>query len=78
MADNETTAPAGEAQAPKAPQNPPRDPKWGRKTLKTLGRKKRKLKLAGDKAHAKTFFEAKSKRSTDKKSAFRKKKKGKK
>jgi len=46
----------------------------GRRTLKAQGRKKRKLKLQTDKEFAKTFFAAKSKRSTDKKSAFRKKK----
>lgn len=53
-------------------------PVRSRKTLKALGRKKRKLKLQTDAEFAKAFFEAKSKRSTDKKSAFRKKKKGKK
>lgn len=46
----------------------------GRRTLKTQGRKKRQLKLKTDKEFAKKYFEAKSKRSTDKKSAFRKKK----
>lgn len=45
-----------------------------RKFLKKQGRKKRTLKLRTDKEFAKTFFEARSKRSTDKKSAFRKKK----
>ncbi len=49
-----------------------------RKTLKTAGRKKRQAKLATDKTFAKGYFDAKSKRSTDKKAAFRKKKKGKK
>lgn len=56
-------------------------PKTGvlsRKTLKTQGRNKRKQKLLTDKAFAKTYFDAKSKRSTDKKAAFRKKKKNKK
>lgn len=48
-----------------------------RKTLKALGRKKKKAKLK-DRAVARTFFDAKSKRSTEKKSAYRKKKKGKK
>ncbi len=48
--------------------------KLSRATLRTQGRKKRKLKLATDKEFAKTYFAAKSKRSTDKKSAFRKKK----
>jgi hypothetical protein len=45
-----------------------------RKFLKKQGRKKRALKLQTDKEFAKTFFAARSKRSTDKKSAFRKKK----
>jgi len=49
-----------------------------RRTLRAAGRKKRKLKLKSDVPFAKTYFEAKSKRSADKKSAFRKKKKGKK
>jgi len=49
-----------------------------RRTLRAKGRKKRAAKLATDKDFAKTFFEAKSKRSADKKSGFRKKKKGKK
>lgn len=49
-----------------------------RKTLRKLGRAKRMQKLATNAEFAKTYFEAKSKRSTDKKSAFRKKKKGKK
>ncbi|HAR43338.1 MAG TPA: hypothetical protein DCS07_12035 [Bdellovibrionales bacterium] len=53
---------------------PAKTSKLGRRTLKTQGRKKRKLKLAGDKEFAKTFFAAKSKRSTEKKAAFRKKK----
>ena len=45
-----------------------------RRKKKAAGRKKRVLKLKTDKAFAKTYFEAKSKRSVDKKSAFRKKK----
>ncbi len=45
-----------------------------RRRLKAAGRKKRALKLQADKAFAKTFFEARSKRANDKKSAFRKKK----
>jgi|GEM_PF-846860 len=68
---NETATPA-------KPQNPARKPGLGRRTLKTLGRAKRKLKLQADKDFSKTFFDAKSKRSTEKKAAFRKKKKGKK
>lgn len=45
-----------------------------RRRKKAEGRKKRALKLRTDKEYAKTFFEARSKRSNDKKSAFRKKK----
>ncbi len=52
--------------------------KPSRKTLRAAGRKKRTLKLQSDKEFAKTFFSAKSKRSTDKKAAFRKSKSGKK
>jgi hypothetical protein len=48
--------------------------KLGRRSLKKLGRDKRKAKLQADKAFAKTFHEAKSKRSIEKKNAFRKKK----
>jgi hypothetical protein len=43
-----------------------------RKTLKKEGRKKRTLKLRTDKEFAKTYFEARSKRSEAKKTAFRK------
>jgi len=49
-----------------------------RKTLRTAGRKKREARLKTDAEYRKTYHEAKSKRSTDKKAAFRKKKKGKK
>ena len=52
--------------------------KLSRDTLKRAGRQKRRAKLLGDKEFAKTFFAAKSKRSTEKKAAFRKKKKNKK
>jgi hypothetical protein len=51
--------------------------KPGRRTLRKLGRDKRNTKLATDKEHAGKYFEAKSKRSVEKKSAFRKKKAGK-
>jgi hypothetical protein len=51
--------------------------KFSRKTIRAKARNKRKLKLKTDKEFAKTYFAAKSKRSTDRKSAFRKKKKGK-
>ncbi|MBU6153209.1 MAG: hypothetical protein KGP28_02800 [Bdellovibrionales bacterium] len=46
----------------------------GRRSLKKLGRDKRKAKLQADKAFSKTYHEAKSKRSIEKKNAFRKKK----
>lgn len=46
----------------------------GRRKLRTEGRKKRALKLKTDKEFAAKYFEAKSKRANDKKSAFRKKK----
>ena len=49
-----------------------------RKTKKKAGRDKRKAKIKTDKEFAKTFFEARSKRSTEKKAGYRKKKKGKK
>lgn len=49
-----------------------------RRTLRTLGRKKRAERLKADPAFKKAYFEAKSKRAVDKKSAYRKKKKGKK
>jgi hypothetical protein len=52
--------------------------KLSRKTKKALGRKKRATKLKTDKEFAKAHFAAKSKRSIEKKAAFRKKKKGKK
>jgi hypothetical protein len=48
-----------------------------RKQKKKEGRAKRKAKLSTDKEYAKAFFEAKSKRSAERKAAFRKKKKGK-
>jgi hypothetical protein len=51
-----------------------KNPKGLRRHLRKLGRRKRAQKLKTDKEFAKTFFAARSKRSTDKKSAFRKKK----
>lgn len=52
--------------------------KPSRRTLKKKGRDKRKAKLKTDVEFKKGVFENKSKRSTEKKAAFRKKKKGKK
>lgn len=49
-----------------------------RKTLRTAGRNKRKEKLKTDPAFKKAYFEGKSKRATDKKAGFRKKKRNKK
>jgi hypothetical protein len=48
--------------------------KLGRRTIKKLGRDKRKTKIQNDKEFAKALFAGKSKRSADKKVAFRKKK----
>ena len=48
-----------------------------RKTLRKKGREKLTAKLKTDKEFAKTYFESRSKRSNEKKAAFRKKKKGK-
>ncbi len=53
-------------------------PNYSKKTLRKMGRVKRKAKIATDKEFAGKYFEAKSKRSTEKKVAFRKKKSGKK
>jgi len=48
--------------------------KLGRKTIKKLGRDKRKAKIVADKEYAKAVFGGKSTRSAAKKVAFRKKK----
>ncbi|MEN9723082.1 MAG: hypothetical protein RJB38_1068 [Pseudomonadota bacterium] len=48
--------------------------KLSRANVRALGRKKRKAKLSSNKEVAKAYFEAKSKRSAEKKTAFRKKK----
>lgn len=74
----ETATPETPKPAKKAPVAPARPANWGRKRIKTEGRKKRRQKLATDRDFAKAFFDAKSKRSTERKSAFRKKKRGKK
>lgn len=52
--------------------------KKSRKTLRKEGRVKRRAKIQGDLEFRKKYFEGKSKRSNDKKAAFRKKKKNKK
>jgi hypothetical protein len=53
-------------------------PAYSKKTLKKQGREKLAKKLATDVEFKKTYFDTKSKRSVEKKAAFRKKKKGKK
>ena len=66
-----------ETKAKKAPKKAPaagEAGKLGRRTLRKLGRDKRNTKIATDKEFAKTYFAAKSKRATDKKVAFNKKK----
>jgi len=55
---------------PKAKQ-PPR-PDYSRKTLRKMGRDKKKAKLKTDKEFATAYFAGKSKRSDEKKTAFRK------
>ena len=75
MSENHATTQTATA---KPAPNQPRNPKWGRKKLKTEGRKKRRAKLASDTGYKKAFFEARSKRANDKKAGFRKKKSGKK
>ena len=57
---------------------PEKKPDYSRKTLKKMGRDKKKTKLKMDTEFKKTLFDGKSKRSVEKKAAFRKKKKGKK
>jgi len=71
MSSTETT------QTPSTPTPPQAQAKVSpnlRKKKKAEGRKKRAVKLKTNKDFAKQYFEGKSKRSTDKKSAFRKKK----
>jgi len=51
--------------------------KPSRRTLRKKGRDKRKVKMKTDVEYKKKVLEGKSKRSNDKKAAFRKKKKGK-
>lgn len=76
MSENETVA----AETPAAPRKPsgpaPKSLKegLGRRTIRKLGREKRKAKILADKDYATKLFAGKSKRSDDKKSAFRKKK----
>lgn len=48
--------------------------KYGRRTIRKMARDKRKTKIVADREFAKTYFEGKSKRSAEKKVAFRKKK----
>jgi hypothetical protein len=62
------TTPAATAATEKAATPP------SRRKLRALGRKKRVAKLKSSKEVSKAYHDAKSKRATDKKSAFRKKK----
>ena len=55
-------------------QATPKSKKTLRKAKKKVGRQKRVAKLKTDKEFAKTYFAGRSKRATDKKSSFRKKK----
>lgn len=66
-----------ETVTPKKPSGPaPKSAKegLGRRTIKKMGRDKRKAKIATDKEYASKLFAGKKKRSDDKKVAFRKKK----
>ena len=72
MSETETTAPAPKKSTGPAPKSAKEG--LGRRTIKKLGRDKRKTKLANDKEFAGKYFAAKSKKSDDKKTAFRKKK----
>jgi hypothetical protein len=76
MAEAQTETPKDKTKAPKAKLAGKELvlARAKRRKAKTAGRKKRVLKLRSDKEFAKTYFEARSKRSNDKKSAFRKKK----
>lgn len=71
MSTTEATA-TPQAKAPKAVKTPAE--KNARRAARRAGKKKLTSKLATDREFSKTYFAAKSKRSTDKKSAFRKKK----
>jgi hypothetical protein len=62
------------ATATQTTSTPAKKTNLGRRSLRKLGRDKRKAKLQADKALSKTYHEAKSKRSIEKKNAFRKKK----
>jgi hypothetical protein len=79
MAENQTAEKTATPKAPKAPKVQLVGKELVlaralRRRKKAAGRKKRSLKLRSDKEYAKTFFEGRSKRANDKKSAFRKKK----
>ena len=71
MTETKTQSPETAASTPakKAPRTAA-----ARRKKKVAGRKKRAKKLATNKDFAKQYFEAKSKRSVEKKSGFRKKK----
>lgn len=63
-----TETPAKEKKKPAAPKGP----NFSRKTLRDQWRKKLRDKIHNDPEFAKTFFEGKSKRSAERKVAFKK------
>ncbi len=69
----DATAPAAETSTKKAPFFPPIPDraKLGRRTLRSIARKRRKIRLAQDTEFAKAYFDAKSKRSASKQKAFK-------
>jgi hypothetical protein len=69
---------ADQASKTAAAATPSAKSKLSRRNRRKVGRDKRRAKLQTDKEFAKAYFAARSKRSTDKKAAFRKKKKNKK
>lgn len=79
MSENTQATEAPASNKPKGPaQTKTAKGNLGRRALRARARRERRLRLVADKEFAKAYFGARSKRSTDKKAAFRKKKKGKK
>ena len=82
MSENTQAEAVPAAEKPKGPKGPAQTPSpkgnLGRRALRAKARSARKLRLVADKEYAKAYFGARSKRATEKKAAFRKKKKGKK
>lgn len=77
-AENTQAAPAEGAKTKKPAPPAPKKPDYSRKTLKAMWRKKYKEKIRTNPEFAKTIFEGKSKRSADRKLAYRKRHSGKK